>query len=381
MTPAPTTRETPARVEDLATRVAADPTVRLLLEGLPVPTLVLNRCRQILAASPDALRLLGRSGLRGVLGRRPGEALGCIEAPKGREGCGTGPACAECGVSGALSVVEDRPERTASRPARLLAGPDGFRALDLEVRASRLRSGEEELLVVCLRDIAAEKRRDVLERVFFHDVLNTAGGVQGLSDVLGMEGVLTADERRELTGELREAVRRLVDEILHQRRLIAAERGDLECELEELDAADLLDAVRRTYARHPVAEGRTIEVAAAPGLRLVSDRALVLRSLGNLLKNALEAIEEGETVRLSAEADATAERVRFTVANPGEIPAPVRRQIFRRSFSTKSGKGRGIGTWSVRLFVERFLGGEVKLESDTRDGTRFTISLPLRPAD
>jgi sensor histidine kinase regulating citrate/malate metabolism len=64
------------------------------------------------------------------------------------------------------------------------------------------------------------------------------------------------------------------------------------------------------------------------------------------------------------------------VWNGGAIERSVASQIFKRSFSTKPGRGRGLGTFSMKLFGERYLGGVVSLHSTERDGTTFSITLP-----
>jgi sensor histidine kinase regulating citrate/malate metabolism len=66
----------------------------------------------------------------------------------------------------------------------------------------------------------------------------------------------------------------------------------------------------------------------------------------------------------------------ITVTNIGEIPRDVQLRIFKRSFSTKDLSGRGIGTYSMKLFGERYLGGTVGFNS--QNGlTTFFIKLPL----
>ena len=47
-----------------------------------------------------------------------------------------------------------------------------------------------------------------------------------------------------------------------------------------------------------------------------------------------------------------------------------------RSFSTKADTGRGIGTYSMRLFGQRYLGGRVDFTSEEPEGTTFTVILP-----
>mgnify|MGYP003339318652 CR=1 FL=1 len=54
------------------------------------------------------------------------------------------------------------------------------------MRAQPFRQEGEDLLLLSLLDISGEKRRAVLERLFFHDVLNSAGGLRGLLHLLAL---------------------------------------------------------------------------------------------------------------------------------------------------------------------------------------------------
>jgi signal transduction histidine kinase len=100
---------------------------------------------------------------------------------------------------------------------------------------------------------------------------------------------------------------------------------------------------------------------------------LIKRVIGNLVKNAVEAVEAGQTVTLGCLEEEG--RLCFSVHNQGEIPRDVQLQIFNRSFSTK-GAGRGLGTYSVKLLVERYLQGRVEFTSSPAAGTEFRVILP-----
>jgi sensor histidine kinase regulating citrate/malate metabolism len=63
------------------------------------------------------------------------------------------------------------------------------------------------------------------------------------------------------------------------------------------------------------------------------------------------------------------------VKNEGCIPRELQLLIFQRSFSTK-GPGRGVGTYSMRLLGETYLGGIVSFATSLDDGTVFRIRLP-----
>ena len=92
----------------------------------------------------------------------------------------------------------------------------------------------------------------------------------------------------------------------------------------------------------------------------MTDKILLQRIIINMLKNALEATSYEGTVRTGIEN--RGEKIRFWVRNEGVIPHDVQMQIFKRSFSTK-GKGRGIGTYSVRLLAENYLKGKQVLQA------------------
>jgi signal transduction histidine kinase len=66
------------------------------------------------------------------------------------------------------------------------------------------------------------------------------------------------------------------------------------------------------------------------------------------------------------------------VHNPAAIPEAIQKRIFQRSFSTKAARGRGLGTYAMKLFGENLLRGDVGFESGPATGTTFWILLPPR---
>lgn len=168
--------------------------------------------------------------------------------------------------------------------------------------------------------------------------------------------------------------RELNEEIGAQRTLLQAESGELVLAPAEVGTLALLKEAVDLYRSHPVAEGRVLCLdERAQDATVVSDRVLLLRVVCNLIKNALEACREGQTVTVGCTAaDGMAE---FWVHNAGFMPREVQLQIFQRSFSTK-GLGRGLGTYSVRLLTERYLKGSVSFTSSAEFGTTFRVRCP-----
>jgi C4-dicarboxylate-specific signal transduction histidine kinase len=134
------------------------------------------------------------------------------------------------------------------------------------------------------------------------------------------------------------------------------------------DAATVVKGLSASMAKEATIRVETQE------LRLHTDSTILKRVVINMLKNALEASNGEETI--CAGCHHRGDRAVVWVRNRGVIPEAVQFQLFQRFFSTK-GKGRGIGTYSMKLLTERYLGGEVAFSSDTQKGTEFRALLPL----
>jgi nitrogen-specific signal transduction histidine kinase len=353
------------RLDEAATRAqgreaSADQTMRAMLEAFPGPAVVLNDRRQIVAANAA----FEAACITASFGVRPGDALGCVEAPRGTDGCGTAEACRTCGAGRGLASLESgaaSPLRSECLITR--RGPHGDESLEFEAGMSRLPGG---WTLFALRDLSGEKRRRVLERCFLHDAINAAGAVQGLAELAAVGVPLEAG----LIGGATEA---LIEELRHQQMLMAAESGDLHPHREPVDIVALCREVAALYASHPAAMDRRIVVRLSP-VNARADRVLLRRVIVNLVKNACEAVPAGSEITITCAAHGG--RAVLAVRNPGEMPDAVRLQLFRRSFSTKAAQGRGIGTWSVKLLTERYLDGTVVCDVGGGE-TVFTVSLPL----
>ncbi|WP_157103208.1 sensor histidine kinase [Neomicrococcus aestuarii] len=117
---------------------------------------------------------------------------------------------------------------------------------------------------------------------------------------------------------------------------------------------------------------------------------ILITILGNLVDNAMDAIDTGVAEKDSAEEaerwievdvyDSPAHNGRWLtimVADSGPgIPQPIIERIFERGFSTKDHgeTGRGHGLWLVNSTAKR-LGGTVTVAQDS--GTVFTVEIPI----
>jgi sensor histidine kinase regulating citrate/malate metabolism len=91
--------------------------------------------------------------------------------------------------------------------------------------------------------------------------------------------------------------------------------------------------------------------------------------------NALEATNDNGEIKIWL--DYIDDSLIFSVWNQGQIPEETALRIFQRNFSTKKQLGRGIGTFSMKLFGEQILGGDVDFTTSLKDGTIFRFACPV----
>ncbi len=361
----------PTKLYADAALLAAQPHIAVLMNAIPQMAMILNTRCQVVCANDSLVRVLGAGVV--CLGGRIGELLGCIHCRAREGGCGSREACQVCGAVQAI-VDCQQTHQPVTKECRMTVVQGGHeQALDLRVDAAPIMVDGEEFTVVTATDISDQKRRKILEHVFFHDLVNVAGGLNGYVRYL-----MEADDRSVIQGGLADTLRMsedILEQITSQRELLAAEGGDLIVTPGQVLALQLLKNTGIQISHHAAAIGRTIEMDPdSREIEFVSDLRALRRVLVNMLKNAVEASPRGAKVKAGCALDSG--KVRFWVQNPGVIPRPIQLQIFQRSFSTR-GPTRGLGSYSMKLLSERYLGGTVGFISNETVGTIFHVELPL----
>lgn len=344
-----------------------DPLLSGLLDAMDVAMMIVDRELRIIFANEAMVRAAGAASREAITGRRHGEAVCCVHA--GEQRCSESDFCQACGVARAIAA------RSADEVLLTVTRGDGEVAREYAVRATPLELHGEQVTVVSFRDISDEKRREALEQVFFHDILNTITCLHGYTELLGRE---EGPCERKIVDHIVYLGDRLRREVLDQRALLEAERGTLDLQIEPVAPDAVLGAVEQLYTGHLLVKGQVLHVERDATLpELATDLTLLLRVILNMVKNAFEAGRREDPVRLWAERAGAG--CAFCVHNRGLIPPEVARLVFKRTFSTKATRGRGLGTYSMRLFGERYLGGQVGFTTSAEAGTVFSITLPLEP--
>jgi signal transduction histidine kinase/ActR/RegA family two-component response regulator len=165
-------------------------------------------------------------------------------------------------------------------------------------------------------------------------------------------------------------------------QLLSFARAHQPEEVEPLDLAELLREVAELTAprwRGSTDSGQRINlelaVPAATSMVIEGSRSALREAFTNLIFNAVDALANGGTIRLTALQ--VGDRIMAEVSDTGPgIPADLQARIFEPFFTTKGEHGTGLGLAQVAGVVDRH-GGELTLDSAPDRGTTFRLSFPV----
>jgi signal transduction histidine kinase len=159
---------------------------------------------------------------------------------------------------------------------------------------------------------------------------------------------------------------------------------DREVEYEDCSPNEIGNEVCEDFAAKAREHGIEIVRDFDPSMRgVVLDPKTIRRCLSNLVANAIDACifdsnqQKGWVVRVRTllEDDGT---VLFEVSDNGcGMDEEVKRKLFRTFFSTKEGRGTGLGLLITQKLVHEH-GGTIRVESEPGAGSTFSIRLPPR---
>jgi len=342
-----------------------------LTTAVPCVLLILNTARQIVYKNRQAIDLMGSDAGGEILGKRLGEMLNCIHASQSSKGCGTTKCCRVCGVTKATNQSHAH-GATVVHECRITTVVGG--SYEFRVWATPYRCGEKEFMILTLLDISHEKRRNDLERIFFHDVNNLLNVVVGYTHLIEDEADLKS------IGEdikiIQRAGTELVNEVSSQQSFLLAERGALSVNISNFDSLSVFEDVMSMLSMKDRQKGWKIVVdKRSDRCEMTTDQVLLRRVLGMMVKNTLEVTAEVKEIHLACQR--SQDSVVYSAHSAGYVQQSANLQMSQSPVSVKE-KERDIRTYTMKLFGEKYLKGNIWGSATPEKGTTYCFSLPLK---
>lgn len=143
-------------------------------------------------------------------------------------------------------------------------------------------------------------------------------------------------------------------------------------EMEPLNISDTLKSGVELYANTPNVEVVFRDMTAG-NISLDADRKQLVRSISNLIMNAIQAIPKEKEGRVVVSLFKEEEKLKITIQDNGKgISVTEKDKIFEPYFTTKS-SGTGLGLAMVKNILHEF-GAEISFTSVIGEGTTFLIT-------
>ncbi len=238
--------------------------------------------------------------------------------------------------------------------------------------------------VIVVQDLTALQQYERLRKEFVanvsHELKTPLTSIRSLTETL-LDGALgdPAHNRRfvQLIEEDVARLSRLIDDLL--------ELAQIESQAEALrmtpvDLGPLLQDALRTLRPEQEKRRLTVTVDLGPRPMVQADSDRLKQVLINLVDNAIKYNREGGSIRVTAQPEGSALRVKVADTGIG-IPARDLPHIFERFYRVDKARSRqrggtGLGLSIVKHIVEAH-GGTVTVASELERGSTFSFTLPL----
>jgi two-component system sensor histidine kinase SenX3 len=281
-----------------------------------------------------------------------------------------------------ISDLVDRVRRDGTPMAEelhLARGPIGEASIYLWVRVARL--GSRYILVIA-EDRTEGYRLDEVRRDFVanisHELKTPIGAVTLLAEAL-VSASEEPDQVRKFAKRLTKEAERLAkitQEIIQLSRLQAADA------LSKPELIDIDSVVALAIDQNRVladARGIRLIVGHDSGTTVYGDEALLVVALHNLVANAIQYSPDNSRVGIGVSDKDGIIEIAVTDQGVG-IPEDERERVFERFYRSDPARSRNTGGSGLGLSIVKHVvqnhGGDVRVWSQTGNGSTFTIRLP-----
>ncbi|MEN9562879.1 MAG: hypothetical protein RIR73_1123 [Chloroflexota bacterium] len=236
--------------------------------------------------------------------------------------------------------------------------------------------------VAILHDVSRFKDLDRIKNEFIatasHDLKNPLTSIGGYAQLLGHAGPLN-DDQKDFVERIKHSVKNMSELV---QNMMSLAQSDLETiqKYEPVELKTVLQEMETEFGMQAKAKLQSLIVTLPEGsIQLSGDPLQLRQALRNLISNSIKYTPQGGEIRVKT--GVKPGQITIHIEDNGYgIPAADLPFIFNRFYRVRSGKasemeGNGLGLAIVKSVIEQH-GGEISVESQFGEGTRFKITLP-----
>ena len=262
--------------------------------------------------------------------------------------------------------------------------------VQLLIGATQITIQDEKLTLLVINDIENEMDEKEIDswirliRVLSHEIMNSIAPITSLSDTLSnmhkTSSAFSEEEQEQVKQNtinglqvISETGKGLISFVESYRKFTRIP----EPVKESIDLNEFIHRMVILCSMEPNFSKITINIQIHPiDLKIYADPNLLGQVVLNLMKNAIQAMQEQTegTLSILAEADPVTKIIRIKITDNGPgIPPEIINEVFVPFFTTRA-EGSGIGL-SIARQIMRAHGGNIKVSSIPHQETTFTLSL------
>lgn len=212
-----------------------------------------------------------------------------------------------------------------------------------------------------------------------HEIRTPLNALSGFSDVLTTPGI--DDETRKQCNDIIQLNSRLLLNLVNDVVDISClDVTNMKFNLKQCDAVDLCEGIVQTLEGIKQTQAEIFFKTELPSLEIETDTLRLHQVLINILVNATKFTKEGSITLLLEQNEKG--MAQFSITDTGcGIPLEKQGRIFERfERVNEKSQGTGLGLAICQLIISR-LGGNIWIDPQYTDGSRFVFTHPLKQED
>jgi signal transduction histidine kinase len=220
-----------------------------------------------------------------------------------------------------------------------------------------------------------------MEKMLRHDMHSRLVAIVGLANRL-LDKTELSEEQQKYCLHIQHCGKQLEKMVNTYLNVVRLEPGSYKPLQEQFNFLEMVAQVRSTLRN--IADKKNVDIiiifnkqyyTLEHNLPFIGDKIYLQSALDNLVKNAIEASPQNQTVKIKIKHDNA--WLWVSVHNWGMVPEQILSCFFEKYATAGKKNGTGLGTYMAHLVVTSH-GGSISVKSSQDEGTTVKIGLPIK---